>query len=263
MFITEYYTAAEIFAANLSTKSNTEPIETAGMIYVRAEKDGVPVQSSKELQYKFPRNNMNQDFGLFTGERDNNLNVNWVTEKRDGMQSAAIAQPVAAQKVVKQTIKVRTDHVADICQVEFKASASRNIDQEIVDTIVSKLNRKAGEKKWSQNDYLSYLWTGISISKSGKITSFKTNRSRARREHARKAEEFIRACLPERFPHCKYSTWLQLRTTTALSPLYSNDTLSDHDSARAPGLGVSHWRAGTPGDPVSAIILLPIMQPTK
>lgn len=94
--VTEYYDPLQIFSANLSTKCNGAPIETAGMIYITAEVDGKHVEPMKDLTYKFPRSNMKKDFNFFEGKRDESYNMNWVLpeKKVEDVKPKAIEEKV-------------------------------------------------------------------------------------------------------------------------------------------------------------------------
>ena len=98
--VTEYYDPLQIFSANLSTKCNGAPIETAGMIYITAEVDGKHVEPMKDLQYKFPRSNMKKDFKFFEGKRDESYNMNWVLPEK----KVEDVKPKAIEEKVKNPV---------------------------------------------------------------------------------------------------------------------------------------------------------------
>jgi len=80
--ISEHYKLENILGENLTTKSNNEALETAGMIKINATINGIEVQPKSELTYKFPNKSNQQDFKLFLGERDKEYNINWTLEQK-------------------------------------------------------------------------------------------------------------------------------------------------------------------------------------
>lgn len=102
--MSEHYKLENILGENLTTKSNDEALETAGMIKINATINGIEVQPKSELTYKFPNKNNQQDFKLFLGERDKEYNINWTLEQKPQIQqeffisgSSSASQDIALQ----------------------------------------------------------------------------------------------------------------------------------------------------------------------
>ncbi|EDP70973.1 hypothetical protein FBALC1_00777 [Flavobacteriales bacterium ALC-1] len=76
--IKEYYELSDILLANLSTKSDDELLETGGMLYIEASKNGskLNLKPNKELGIVF-NNSGKENMQLFEGEKVND-NINWV-----------------------------------------------------------------------------------------------------------------------------------------------------------------------------------------
>jgi cytochrome c553 len=74
----EIYAPIEILAAGLSTESNGELLESGGMFYINAKRDGKDLVLRKEINGSIPSNYINDSMKLFTGEVKEDGNVNWI-----------------------------------------------------------------------------------------------------------------------------------------------------------------------------------------
>lgn len=76
--IKEYYKLSDILLANLSTTSNDRLLETGGMLYIEANKNGskLKLKPEKELQIVF-NNSGKENMQLFEGEKKDD-NINWI-----------------------------------------------------------------------------------------------------------------------------------------------------------------------------------------
>ncbi|MBC3845641.1 hypothetical protein H8K90_04580 [Winogradskyella echinorum] len=76
--IKEYYKLSDILLANLSTKSDDRLLETGGMLYIEANKNGskLKLKPEKELRIVF-NNRGKENMQLFEGEKIDD-NINWV-----------------------------------------------------------------------------------------------------------------------------------------------------------------------------------------
>lgn len=103
--ISEHYKLENILGENLTTTSNDEALETAGMIKINAMVNGIEVQPVSELTYKFPNKNNKDDFKLFLGERDNEYNINWVLDKKEEVEQQYVisGSSVATQDIALQS----------------------------------------------------------------------------------------------------------------------------------------------------------------
>ena len=77
--VSEYYKMSDILLANLSTTSNGDMLETAGMVYITASyNDGNCVLKKGEtIEINFPSNEIANDMQLFTGSWENENQINW------------------------------------------------------------------------------------------------------------------------------------------------------------------------------------------
>lgn len=74
----EVYTPIEILAAGLRTESNGELLESGGMFFLNAKRDGKTLTLKKEITGSIPTNYINDSMKLFKGEIEEDGNVNWV-----------------------------------------------------------------------------------------------------------------------------------------------------------------------------------------
>ncbi len=81
--VKEALSPASIIKAGLSTTSNGELLETAGMFEFRAYDEGVELQlkAGKEVLVDLPSNRPATNMQLFDGEADSTGNINWVNPK--------------------------------------------------------------------------------------------------------------------------------------------------------------------------------------
>lgn len=78
----EYYSALDILCSNLSTQSNALPIETSGMVHLKAfTENGEEVAAQDKMLISFKNNTGKNDFEFFEGARDENMQVNWVVDR--------------------------------------------------------------------------------------------------------------------------------------------------------------------------------------
>jgi hypothetical protein len=74
----EVYAPIEILAAGLRTESNGELLESGGMFYINAKRDGKELALKKEIKGSIPADYINESMKLFKGEVEEDGNVNWV-----------------------------------------------------------------------------------------------------------------------------------------------------------------------------------------
>lgn len=76
--VTEYYKLSDILLADLSTKSDTKILETGGMLYIEALKNGSKLKLKPQKDVKIIFNNSGKkSMQLFKGERTDDVNINW------------------------------------------------------------------------------------------------------------------------------------------------------------------------------------------
>lgn len=74
----EVYTPIEILASGLSTESNGELLESGGMFYLNAKRDGKALTLKKEITGSIPADYINDSMKLFKGELKEDGSVNWI-----------------------------------------------------------------------------------------------------------------------------------------------------------------------------------------
>ncbi len=74
---------ASIITAGLSTESNGKPLETGGMFYFNARKDGksLNINPQKEVLAEIPTKEIKSGMQLFDGKRKKDGGINWVNPK--------------------------------------------------------------------------------------------------------------------------------------------------------------------------------------
>lgn len=84
--VQEYYELPEMIFANLSTSSNTDLLETGGMIHLKITSEGKEciLDKDKTIEVGFPKKRMGPQMDLFFGNKNDN-SVNWklMTSKSD------------------------------------------------------------------------------------------------------------------------------------------------------------------------------------
>jgi TonB family protein len=77
--VKEYYKLSDILLNNLSTTSNNDPLETAGIIYIEAISNGEQCKlvEDSSIAIGFPYSEKKEGMKLFTGQRDGNSRMNW------------------------------------------------------------------------------------------------------------------------------------------------------------------------------------------
>lgn len=75
--VTEYYKLSDMLLGNLSTTSNGEALETGGMLYIKATKNGKKLKLQKQISLAFPFTKPKPDMQLFSGKK-NDDNINWI-----------------------------------------------------------------------------------------------------------------------------------------------------------------------------------------
>jgi len=73
--------AYSIMQQGLSTMSNGEMLQTAGMFYINGYENGQPLLLQKEIAVSVPARNINPAMQLFDGVQDSNGTVNWVNPR--------------------------------------------------------------------------------------------------------------------------------------------------------------------------------------
>jgi mono/diheme cytochrome c family protein len=74
----EIYSPIEILASGLTTESNGELLESGGMFYINAKRNGDEIKLKKSIEGSIPSENINPNMQLFKGEEKKDGNVNWI-----------------------------------------------------------------------------------------------------------------------------------------------------------------------------------------
>jgi Cytochrome c len=74
----EIYAPIEILASGLTTESNGELLESGGMFYINAKRNGEQLDLLKPIDGSIPTEYINDSMKLFKGEEIKDGNVNWV-----------------------------------------------------------------------------------------------------------------------------------------------------------------------------------------
>ncbi len=193
--VSEYYNAASIFSANLSTRCNNAPIESAGMIYVTAEINGESIEPTKPLKFKFPRGNTNKDFKIFEGERKANFEMNWKLDKKPVTQEAAVLTAAAPDT---------TYFFTDMISTEFYTANVTGVIQNQLTDFWNKMSDRNFRREHLVDGCIEKAIVDITVNTDGRITSVTTNFTNKSTECDRVVQKYIRAALPVRF---KPLTW--------------------------------------------------------
>ncbi|MCF1190227.1 energy transducer TonB [Mangrovimonas sp. AS39] len=93
--MTEYYKISDMLLANLSTTSEGKILETGGMLFVEALKEGENLELDQSIEISFPCKKKEKDMQLFTGEWSDS-EVNWVlVEEEDELENLEVMEPVS------------------------------------------------------------------------------------------------------------------------------------------------------------------------
>lgn len=241
--VTEYYNPSEIFAANLSTKCNNTPIETAGMIYITAEANGKNVEPDKELQYKFPRSNKSQDFRFFSGVRDSSYNMNWVLPQQ--IPAAAAPAPAMPPRAGSAGISISGDsmiikvenglalsngqplRVRNITETDFGGLTLTTTVNGVVRNELDGIKKKMADG-FSRSDFFGVqdcivgATVEININADGRLTKLCTNYTDVSTECDRILQTFVSNYLPKRFATASGDTKIKMMFTTNASMTISN-----------------------------------------
>ncbi len=82
----EYYSIQEILAAKLQTKAGDRILESGGMLHIEATSNGkkLKLKDGVVCEMKFPKNDEDEDYKLFTGARDEEEVMDWTLAEMDG-----------------------------------------------------------------------------------------------------------------------------------------------------------------------------------
>jgi mono/diheme cytochrome c family protein len=75
--IKEAYTPLEILYAGLSTESGGRLLESGGMVFINAKRNGKQIGLRKSIDVSIPTNYVNKEMQLFKGEETQNGDIDW------------------------------------------------------------------------------------------------------------------------------------------------------------------------------------------
>jgi TonB family protein len=83
--VEEYYTLGDFVFQNLTTSTESEILETGGMVNVTAHSNGVEcvMAEGMEIEIRFPAPDTKENMRLFTGKRDATNIITWTTNNSD------------------------------------------------------------------------------------------------------------------------------------------------------------------------------------
>lgn len=87
--LTECYAISDMILNTLSTTSNKQLLETAGMVLIEATAEGKKLKIAEGSAYtvSFPQESDKDDFKLFYGRREDNGGINWIlADNRDNTE---------------------------------------------------------------------------------------------------------------------------------------------------------------------------------
>lgn len=81
--LSEAYSLSDMLLSNLTTMSNGQLLETDGMIYINFRKDGkeLRINPDQPIYIEMPTNKKKEGMQVYTGERDEEGNMNWIDPK--------------------------------------------------------------------------------------------------------------------------------------------------------------------------------------
>lgn len=80
--VKEFYKISDILLSNLSTTSNGQLLETAGMVYVTATANGedLKLKKGQSIEINFPTKQKETDMQLFSGTWEKEKPINWIPQ---------------------------------------------------------------------------------------------------------------------------------------------------------------------------------------
>lgn len=90
--VAEYYKISDILLSNLSTTSNGQLLETAGMVNINVTSNNQPLKlmKGKTIEISFPTKKKENDMQLFSGSWEDNMHIDWTAQSSDKNNSQQI-----------------------------------------------------------------------------------------------------------------------------------------------------------------------------
>ena len=203
--VTEYYKLSDILLADLSTKSDDKLLETGGMLYIEARKNGSKLKMKPQKEIKITFNNSGKDnMQLFKGVKADDNSVNWVLEDEietepvideltgriEKENSESVIQDIGfiAENYSEAIIAMQFIDEVPIypnCENENNEERKKCMKDEIEKVVSRKFNTKIAEELGLTGQIV--IRTSFEIDKEGNIGKIEVRAS-----HNQLAEEAIR-----------------------------------------------------------------------
>lgn len=196
--ITEYYKFSDILLANLTTVSNGKQLETGGMLFVEASKNGerLKLKPNSTIQITFPEKNKKEGMKLFSGAWIDG-NINWTLQSDEIITDELVIEDIEIEEldVVVPFSIVENVPVFPGCE-QGNNNENRKCTSEKISAFVNRKFRTEFENEigLSGKQRINVIFT---IDKTGNVTKI-----RARANHPKLEEEAIRvfSLLPKMTP---------------------------------------------------------------
>ncbi len=187
--ITEYYKLSDMLLANLSTKSDENILETGGMLFIKASKNGkeLKLADTKTITIAFPDKNK-QGMQLFSGilQQDN---INWKLTKQS--KSVSVNTTIDFDEIIEEDIEVAFNVVENVPTYPGCENATNNRGRrKCLNDNIQRLLRKEFNADIAEDLKLTgkiKISVFFKIDKEGEIVDVK-----ARASHKALAEEAVR-----------------------------------------------------------------------
>lgn len=127
--ITDALALEDMIAANLTTTSNGEALETGGMFYINATKtDGeqLKIQKGKSIHTKVPTANKKAGMQVYKGVRDADGKTNWIAPK---------PMPKYLQKIDLKNLDFRPKGFAEVVEGNMPYFGHTQADDALIDSL--------------------------------------------------------------------------------------------------------------------------------
>lgn len=198
--VTEYYKLSDILLANLTTKSYKKQLETGGMLYIKANKNGrdLKLKPRRNIGVKFP-DKEKRNMQLFSGI-ETNTGVNWKLQGNLKNITEAENTTLIYDVIEEETplVDLNVVEVVPVFPGCEKVAKTEQVEclKEAINKIVTKNFNKGLAEDLNLNGKHRIKVT-FTINKEGKIDQIKANAA-----HIKLAEEAVRVInlLPQMTP---------------------------------------------------------------
>jgi mono/diheme cytochrome c family protein len=152
----EIYSPIEILTSGLTTESNGELLESGGMFFINAKRNGDELELKKQIDGSIPAENRNDSMKLFGGEETNSGNVNWVDPQPLTNTPASNEICIEAGKRMFQQNCASCHAVSKQLTGPALAGADRRITRDVYYEIVANPAKAARKYTYFANQVKSY-----------------------------------------------------------------------------------------------------------